>query len=112
MREYTYHPTLDDPLTTTETSVLNSAGSRVVTNDYDSDLDATPNEAPTDRLYRKIEQGWTLDAGGNQVAFTDTTEYGYDANGRLTSIAGPRASEYTEIDYDATSARARRCGAS
>jgi RHS repeat-associated protein len=99
-RDFTYHPSLEGPLTVTEPSVSSTAGSRVVTDDYDADLDATPNEEPTDRLHRLLVQGWTLDALGNQVAFTDTTVYGYDGAGRLTQIQGPRSAQLTEIDYD------------
>jgi hypothetical protein len=73
------------------------------TTHYDSDLNSTPNQAPTDLLYRKVEQGWTLDAAGNQVPFSDVTVYGYDASNRVTSITGPRAAAFTTIAYDAPS---------
>ena len=83
-REFTHHPRLGGELSVTETSVLNSAGIRVSVEDYDTDLDSTPNEDPTDLLHRQAVQGWTLDAGGSQEPFTDTTTYSYDAQGRLT----------------------------
>ena len=56
----------------------------------------------SDRLTTPRLAGYTLDANGAVVAFTDETVYGYDANGRLTSITGPRPEQRTEIDYDAT----------
>lgn len=107
-REYTYHPRLDGQLEVRETSAIpGAAGDLVTVDDYD-DPDASgdtsaPNEAPTSLLHRRIVSGYTLDAGGDPVAFTDQTIFEYDSEDRLISIAGPRAANYTEIDYDATS---------
>jgi RHS repeat-associated protein len=91
-RDFTYHASLDDPLSVTEKSLVNPAANRVETQIFDS----------SDRLTTKRLAGYTLDASGAVVAFTDETTYGYDANGRMTSITGPTAAQYTEIDYDAT----------
>jgi YD repeat-containing protein len=108
LRERTWHPRLLRPLVTRQTSVLNSAGFRETIDDYDDPATSgdteTPSEAPTDLLRRRILEGSTLDARGNQVEFanSDITTYSYDASGRLTAIAGPRAAQRTEIDYQET----------
>jgi len=107
LREYTHHPALDAFLTVTEPSAVRGAQDKVTTYDYDDPAapgDTTvPNEAPTDRLHRKILSGFTLDASGQAVAFSDETTYEYDGEGRVTASSGPRAEQHTEIDYDATS---------
>jgi RHS repeat-associated protein len=107
LREYTHHPRRDDPLTVVERSAISGAMDRVTTYDYD-DPDAAgdtsaPNENPTDRPHREILAGYTIDASGASIAFTDVTAYHYDAQGRLTAVVGPRAAQRTEIDYDAAS---------
>ena len=102
LREFTYHPRLDAPLTVTQKSMLNPAANRVETSVYD---------ASTDRLSARRLDGFTLDAAGAVVPFTDTTDYSYDTSGRVTQIKGPYTGSaptpylgpYTEIDYDSTS---------
>jgi len=47
--------------------------------------------------------GFTLDATGGAVAFSDETSFEYDSEGRLTTTSGPRPEQHTEIDYDPTS---------
>jgi RHS repeat-associated protein len=91
-RDFTYHATLDDPLTVTETSLVNSAANRVETRVFDT----------SDHLTTRSLDGYTLDASGSVVAFSDETEYDYDSSDRVVSITGPNAAQYTEIDYDAT----------
>jgi Domain of unknown function (DUF6531) len=55
---YTYHPKLrGEPLTVARTSVLNPEGERVTIFDYDNDGNGIPNEAPTTRVQRILEQG-------------------------------------------------------
>lgn len=94
LREFTYHPRLDAPLTVTQESVLNPAANRVETSAYDP---------ATDRLSARRLDGFTLDATGAVIPFLDETTYSYDSIGRVTQINGPRPQQHTEIDYDPTS---------
>lgn len=64
-RDFTYHATLDDPLTVTEKSLVNSAASRVETRTFDT----------SDHLTSRSLDGYTLDASGSVVSFSDETEY-------------------------------------
>lgn len=102
-RELTWHGRLARPLTVTEPSALGGAFEHVVTYDYDDP--ATPgntdaaNEAPTDRVHRRIETGMTLDAGGAVVqGERRIVSYYYDPAGRLALIAG--LGRMTVISYD------------
>jgi RHS repeat-associated protein len=52
------------------------------------------------------EKGYTLDASGAVVAYDFTTDYDYDAQGRVTEIRGPRSDtsfDNTELEYWASS---------
>ncbi|MCI0635772.1 MAG: DUF6531 domain-containing protein, partial [Actinobacteria bacterium] len=106
-REYTYHPTLDEPLAVTETSALTEVfGDKVTTFDFDDPLDPgdapdVPNENPSEFLYARIESGKTLNASGAVVPVTATTQYTRDADGRVTSESGPRPESYTLHVYQA-----------
>ncbi len=97
---YTYHPTLNTPLTITVPSVL-GAGNKVTTFDYDSDGNDIPNESPGSLLRRRIEEGFTQDASGATVPFKYVTTYQYTALGQMQQIDGPRTdvSDVTTMDY-------------
>jgi YD repeat-containing protein len=108
LREYTYHPVLDETLSITEESPLTGNFDKVTTFDYDdltdpSDDPGIPNENPTQNLFARIESGHTLDATGAEVPVEATTRYTYDGEGRILTEAGPRAENFTEYDYDPTS---------
>lgn len=94
VRDFTYHPRLDAPLTVAQKSVLNPAANRVETRVYDPSAD---------RVWARHLDGFTLDATGAVIPFADETTYIYDSIGRLTQISGPRPEQHTEIDYDLTS---------
>jgi YD repeat-containing protein len=105
LREYTYHPVLDDPLTITEDSAIPGAPDRVTIFDYDDPLapgdnPAVPNEDPTSRLHARIEAGSTLDASGATVAVSATTRFTYDGAGHVLTESGPRTENHTQHLYD------------
>ena len=92
-RNFTYHPALDHPLTVTEASTISGAFDHTTTYDYGT---------PATSLLNHIRvHGKTLGADGNPVSFDDTTDFTYNGSGQVTSITGPGAKQYTEIDYDA-----------
>lgn len=74
---YTYHPTFNKVLTEVVHSVVDPAQNRVTTNTYD---EANGN------LLSTTETGLL----GDGTAYSYTTTYAYDTNGKLTSIDGPR----------------------
>ena len=109
LREYVWHPELQRPLEVHEPSALLTTGlDHIVIYDYDAPpegantLDTSPpNEAPTERVSRRIERGKTLDASGAVVdAVEQVTQYRHDPLGRLASIQGPATINRTEIGYD------------
>nr|MDJ0915388.1 DUF6531 domain-containing protein [Desulfobacterales bacterium] len=73
---YTYHPDLNVKLSRTEASVV-GGGNKVTTWDYDSDGNGAPNENPTPRFFRVIDQGFTLDDTG-VISYEDVTVYDYN----------------------------------
>jgi RHS repeat-associated protein len=85
---YTYDPTLNLVTTETVSSVVNAALVSVITNSY----------YPNGNLLYRTESGY-LGAG---TPYTYTTTYGYDGNGKLTSVDGPRtdAQDITTFAYD------------
>ncbi len=87
---WTYDPVFSKVLTEMVTSVVNPAQSRVTTNTYDS----------TGNLLTTTEAGLL----GDSTAYSYTTTYGYDANGRIASIDGPRTDvqDVTTYSYDST----------
>jgi RHS repeat-associated protein len=104
-REYVYHPTLGTPTVVTEASALTGFfGERVTVLDHDDPADdpapAIRNSKPTPRVYQETLTGKTLDASGATVPLTIATAFGYDADGRLTSVSGPRPESYTQLLYD------------
>jgi hypothetical protein len=104
--ETTWHPVLREPLVETSPSVLPGGGTRATIYDYDDpaapgDNPLVPNQAPTQRIYARIEQGYTLDAAGAQSLASYKTTFAYDADGRVTSESGPRPENYTQHFYGA-----------
>lgn len=64
LNETTWHPSLREPLTDSSPSVLPGGGTRTTIFDYDDpaapgDNPLLPNQAPTQRLYSRTEQGYT-----------------------------------------------------
>jgi RHS repeat-associated protein len=107
LREYTYHPVLDETLSITEESPLTGNFDKVTIFDYDDLADPTddpgiPNEKPTKHLFTRIERGHTLDATGAVVAVEAMTRFTYDGDGRILTEAGPRPENFTEYEYDPT----------
>jgi RHS repeat-associated protein len=105
LREYTYHPVLDETLSITEESPLTGNFDKVTIFDYDDLVDPTddpgiPNEKPTKHLFTKIERGHTLDAAGDVVPLEAITRYTYDSDGRILTQLGPRPESLTEHVYD------------
>jgi YD repeat-containing protein len=104
--ETTWHPVLREPLTESSPSVLPGGGTHTTIFDYDDpaapgDNPLLPNQAPTNRLYARTDQGYTLDASGAVVLAAYKTSFGYDSAGRVTSESGPRPENYTQYLYDA-----------
>ena len=98
-REFTWHPTLQKPLTISEPSTLTSGLDHIVSYDYDDPAapgdTSTPNESPTDLVSRRIEAGKTIDASGAVVSASPAiVSYAYDSLRRIASISGPRAESY------------------
>lgn len=93
----TYHPVLSTPLTITEKSLLADTEHpdrvRKTIFDYDDPSAAgdTPesNENPSTRIYRIIEQGYTLDASQTVVAFEHIISLTYNTSGQILSMNGP-----------------------
>lgn len=85
---YTYHPDFRAKLSRTEPSII-GIGSKVTIQDYDDDGNTTPNENPTRRPYRLIEQGFTKDASGQIVSYEKITAYTYNSKGQVLSVDGP-----------------------
>jgi RHS repeat-associated protein len=88
---YTYHPVFGLVTTETVSSVVNPAQTKVITNTYDD---------TTGSLLTTNETGLL----GNGTAYSYTTTYGYDANGKLISIDGPRTdvNDVSTFAYDTT----------
>jgi len=86
---YTYHPVFSKVLTETVKSVVDPGQNKVITNTYDE---------TNGNLLTTTETGLL----GNGSAYTYTTTYTYDANGRITSINGPRtdANDVITFTYD------------
>ncbi len=86
---YTYQPVFNGVLMMTVVSVVNPALVSTVTNSYD---DSNGN------LLTTTEAGLL----GNGSAYSYTTTYSYDANGKLHTIDGPRTdvSDVTTYNYD------------
>jgi len=97
---YTYHPSLKgEPLTVTKASVLNPQGYKVTTFDYDNDGNDIPNEAPTKRVQRILEQGYTWDGSGALHEFSREKRFTYNARGQIASIDGPRPGPGDTVSY-------------
>ncbi len=97
----TYHPTLNTPLTRTETGLIQ--GDKITVWDYD-DPDASgdtdvENEDPTLLIHRKIETGFTSDISGNPISYEYVTVYEYYPNGQLKSTDGPKDGDADKISY-------------
>jgi YD repeat-containing protein len=95
---YTYHPDMDMPLTRSEASVL-SEGQQDTVWDYDCDYDDVPNENPTRLVSRRIERGFTRDAGGAVVPYEHITTYHYNDKGALISLDGPLSGSQDTTTY-------------
>lgn len=95
---YTYHPTLNTPLSQTEASVLHT-GNREIIYDYDNDYDSTPNESPTFLLSQIIERGNTIDETLAIIPYEDITTYHYNAKGQIGSVDGPLSGDQDKTIY-------------
>jgi RHS repeat-associated protein len=96
--QYDFHPTLNQPLRRTQTSVLGSGDKETIW-DYDDDGNDTPNENPTSMVHRLIERGFTLDASGSTVPYEYITSMTYNAKGQVTAINGPRPGDDDAVSY-------------
>lgn len=103
----TYHPLLSTPLTRVEKSLLADAAhpgrQKVTIHDYDDpaapgDTDI-PNETPTSRIYRIIEQGYTRDAAQAVVAYEYITGYTHTDKGQVLSVDGPLPGDQDRVEY-------------
>jgi RHS repeat-associated protein len=104
--EHAWHPRLARPLSITRESSVTGLLEAQVVFDYDSDGDASYNQAPTDLLRARIETGKTLDASGATVPAISTTRYAYNAAGQLVTVSGPRIGKnFTRHVYDAQGRR-------
>ncbi|MBU0910516.1 MAG: DUF2778 domain-containing protein [Proteobacteria bacterium] len=101
---YTYHSTLNQPLTRSEASVLSTGNNKVTIWDFDNDGNAVANEAPTRLVYRQLEQGFTTDSQGAVVPNEYIITYQYNAHGQVLSINGPLpgTQDLTSFAYDPT----------
>ncbi len=54
----------------------------------DGDTD-TPNENPTNLIYRMILQGFTHNDSGSVIALEQITTYTYNDKGQVLSVNGP-----------------------
>jgi RHS repeat-associated protein len=99
----TWHPTLNVPLTATESSVLGT-GNKVTTWDYDDDGNTSANESPTTLVHRIVVNGFTQNSSGSVVAVESITNFSYDSHGQLLSVDGPLdgSGDTTTFTYDAT----------
>ncbi len=102
----TYHPVLSTPLSMTQKSQADASNpdrSHVSIWDYDdpdeSGNGSAPNEAPTARIYRYIEQGYTQDNAGAVIPFEYVTAYTYNAKGQVTSVNGPLSGDQDIISF-------------
>jgi YD repeat-containing protein len=92
---YKYHPYLAGvPIEIKRKSLLKSDGWKKTIYDYDDpsnpqDNPDIPNESPTNRLYRIIEEGWTMDENGDIVPYKSIIRYEYNEFGQITKIDGP-----------------------
>jgi RHS repeat-associated protein len=102
---FTFHPEINALLTRSEDSVLGN-GDKATIWDYDNDYDAIPNEDPTGRISRIIEQGFTLDAAGAVIPYEYSTTLTYNAKGQALTIDGPLTGtdDMTAFAYDEDSA--------
>lgn len=87
---FTWHPSMNVPLSRSEPSVLLEGGVKETIFDYDSSGDgSTPNQNPSNLCRRVIENGYTTDSQGTIVSYRYTTSYAYNAKGQVTSVDGP-----------------------
>jgi YD repeat-containing protein len=102
---FTFHPEINVPLTRSEDSVLGN-GEKATIWDYDNDYDAIPNEDPTGRISRIIEQGFTQDAAGAVTPYEHITTLTYNTKGLVLTIDGPLIGkdDITTFAYDDDSA--------
>jgi YD repeat-containing protein len=104
---YTYHPTMNVPLSRSEASVLatDASTSKVTIWDYDDDLNGIPNEKPTRFLHQIVEQGFTKDNSGADIPYEYVTTFTYNSRGQLLSVDGPlsETDDTTTFNYDLTS---------
>ena len=100
---YTYHPDMNVPLTSTETSVLGSGNKETIW-DYDNDYDTIPNEGPTALVSRIIEKGFTKAIAGSIIPYEYITTFTYNSKGQAVSIDGPipGSGDTTSFTYDPT----------
>lgn len=101
---YTWHPNLNVLLRRSEASVLIPAQKKVTTFDYDDpsasgDDPNVYNENPTRLLRRKIEQGYTKNSAGADVAYKYITGYSYNVKGQIARISGPTALPDYRTDF-------------
>jgi YD repeat-containing protein len=97
---YTYHPDLrGEPLTIARQSVLNPDGERVTIFDYDNDGNEIPNEEPTTRVSRILEQGYTWDGSGGFQEFSHEKRFTYNARGQVATVDGPRPGTADTVSY-------------
>lgn len=83
-----YHPWTNRLASRSERSVLGD-GEKTTIWDFDADDNDIPNENPTNRVYRVIERGYTLDESAVIVPYEYVTKFTYNAKGQVTSIDGP-----------------------
>jgi len=88
---YTYHPQLNLVTSITEESIVNPSQNKVTMFTYDDTNGNLLSSAETGLL-------------GNGTPYTYTATYTHDANGKITSIDGPRsdAQDVIAFDYDLT----------
>jgi RHS repeat-associated protein len=102
-----WHPVLPAPLSRTQKSLLadddNPDRTRSMVWDYDdpsSDGNTdTPNENPTNLIYRMILQGFTHNDSGSVIEFEQITIYTYNDKGQVLSVNGPLDGEEDTVFF-------------
>ncbi len=102
-----WHPVLSAPLSRTQKSLLadddNPNRTRVMIWDYDDpsadgDTD-TPNENPTNLIYRMILQGFTHNDSGAVIELEQITTYTYNDKGQVLSVNGPLDGDEDTVSF-------------
>ena len=102
-----WHPVLSAPLNRSQKSLLaddaNPNRTRVMIWDYDDpsadgDTD-TPNENPTNLIYRMILQGFTHNDSGSAIELEQITTYTYNDKGQVLSVNGPLDGDEDTVSF-------------